>query len=172
VHRAAAGSLDAIVNGRSLLDDPDPLTPIIGDVCDALRAAVTTRWDAYSKARASAIERLAGSEDWRSTDEPTRLDILRNVGMGDARAPAVGSIEELLEALDAVPLADWQFRIQAVPEQAGQALAKATAGREPETIEVSAPKAVIRAEKDLDAYLAAVRTVVKGHLDDGKTVIL
>jgi hypothetical protein len=172
IHGEAAKALEAIATERGLLVEPDPLTPVINELCDGLRAAVTTQWESFAEARAAAIGRLEDSADWASTDRATRSEILQSVGLGDSSAAPIGSVDELLQALDAVPLADWGFRIQAIPAQAGQALAKAASAREPQTVEVAAPKAVIRTEADLEAHLTAVRAAVKRHLDDGKTVIL
>jgi hypothetical protein len=172
IYAAASEALDAIATQRRLLEDSDPLSPIVNDLCDALRTAITMRWDTYATTRAEAIARLESSDDWSKLDAASRAQILEGVGLGDSNAPQIGSIEELLRALDAVPLADWQFRTQAIPTQLGKALAEAAASREADTVEVTAPRAVIRDIGDLEDHLQALRDAVTPHLEAKKTVIL
>jgi hypothetical protein len=172
VYPQAAQTLTAIEEGRTLLEDPDPVGPVVSELCDSIRAALGEQWDVFNGARAKAITDLERSPDWQALDEAQRAAILSEAGLGDSTAPAMGSPDDLLRSLDLVPLNDWQYRTQAIPAQAGNALAKAAAAGEAQPVEVHAPRTVIRSTPELDAYLDRLRADVQTQLDDGKAVIV
>ncbi len=172
LHDAVAATLTAIEVSRTLLADPDPLAPVLAELTDALRSELQERQAAYATARDAAITALERERDWQDLDPAAREEILRAERLDGRSALDVGTADELLAALDATPLGDWQFRIQAVSNQAAAALARAARQKQAPTVEIPHEAAVIHDEPELDAYLARVRETVLPHLAEHKTVIL
>ncbi|MGC8635291.1 MAG: BREX system P-loop protein BrxC [Candidatus Limnocylindrales bacterium] len=172
VHALAAAALDAVAATRSLLDEPDPVAPVVSTLADALRAALADRLAAFARARDAALAELASSPAWSALSTARQMEILAQVGLADHRDPATGTTDELLVTLDAWPLADWQVRTDAIAAQAAKAHELAARDSAREAVVVRPPHAVIRETPDLDAYLEQLRTEIAGHLDAGDTVVI
>jgi len=171
-HDAAQAALAAIQASRTLLADPDPLSSVLTDLADALRAKVDEHEDTYATALHAAIKGLEREKDWQALGPEDSETILRAQRLDGGIAPEVGTVDELLAALDAAPLGDWQFRIQAVPAQAGAALAQAAAKNSPPPVEIRRGAAIIHDEAELESYLEGLRQAVRPHLAEHRTVIV
>ena len=119
---AAASTLDAIAASRSLLDDPDPVAPVVGALTDALRDALGDRLAAFDDCprrracRARGIARLVRTRRRSGRRRSSPRSASRTI-----RRPRIGTTSELLATLDGWPLADWQVRIDAIAAQAAKA---------------------------------------------------
>lgn len=171
-HAHAAATLLAIETNRSLLDEPDPVAPIVATLTDELRAAIKERAAAYEAARASALKGLAGNPSWGTLDRSEQDEILRGCGLGARDGSAVGTTEQLLRALEATPISGWQDRIDAIPAQVVRAQTQLLSRSAKTPIAVVVPGAVIENSTDLDRYLEDIRSRVQPHLDNNDTVII
>jgi hypothetical protein len=172
IHDPSAATLTAIETGRTLLADPDPVTAVLNNLMDALRAEVIARAGEYDSARARAIDGLRNQQDWLDLADDAQKAILRDVGLDGAVAPLVGTADELLRTLDVTPLSGWAHKIQAVPTQASEALARAAKIKPVIVVEIPHQSTVIHDEPELTAYLERVRNTVAPLLAENKTVIL
>jgi hypothetical protein len=172
VHAQAEAELAAIGEARTLLAEPDPVTSVVNDLADALRSVLLERHGAYVAARDTAIAALDRESDWTDLEKESQEKILQAERLDGSGTPKVGTLEELLVALDTTPLGDWQFRVQAVPNQAAAALAAAAKRKPSPTVELPHEAAVIHDEPELETYLKKIRDTVAPHLAAGKTVIL
>jgi hypothetical protein len=168
----AAAALQAIEGSRSLLDDPDPVSPVVASLTDALRAALGDRLAAFVQAREHALAELAQSASWSALDEKKRADILGAVGLANHQAPAIGTTSELLATLEAWPIADWDVRADAVARQAARAHELAAREGDRDAVVVTAPHGVIHDKGELDAYLHELRGTIAGHLEAGDSVVI
>jgi hypothetical protein len=179
---AHAGALDAaaevqkqyqaIRSGRQLLDEPDPVQPLIDELSGRLRAQVKERATRLAEAHERATADLGQEELWNRLGPTDRDAILENAGLVESEAPDVSSDTKLLRALDEAPLSTWDERIRFVDARADQAREAAAKQLEPLSVSVKSPTATIRTASDLDAYLEQVRGLVEPHLDEGETVII
>ena len=167
-----APAVAAIDSGRQLLDDPDPVTPLLGDVAGALRAEVTALADELAEARRAAVAELEAWEGWAALADDDRQVVLGAHDLVVEPAPATASVADVLVALDTIPLAAWHDRIGLVPTRRDQAHMQAATILEPASVTVDLPKATVKSPDDLAAYLAAVEAVVAPHLAAGRTVQL
>ena len=79
--------LESIRADRALLDDPDPIPPVISSVVDTLRAELQRRVDDYNAAVTQARAALAEDEGWLSLDESVRLELLKHHDLLDVDSP-------------------------------------------------------------------------------------
>ena len=163
---------DAILTSRLLLDDPDPVAPLIAQISGALRAAVTHAVHAVDASYAEEIAQLEGSSEWEKLETGDRSVILGQAGLNPVAAPSVSSDDELLKALDATSLDAWKERRQALSAKAADARAAAARKLEPKSVAVKPPNATIKTEAELDTYLSALRDLLAEHLAAGETVII
>lgn len=171
-HAEAAGALQAIEESRSLLDETDPVATIVSALTGALRAALGDRLASFVNARDAALAELAQSAPWSALDDKKRGEILAAVALGDHHAPAIGTTAELLTALEAWPLGDWQVRTDAVAGQAAKAHELAARETDQDTVAVKPPHRVIHDAPELDAYLSELRNRIAAHLEAGDTVVI
>jgi hypothetical protein len=178
-----AGSLDAaadvraqreaIVQSRLLLADPDPVGPLIDELCTALRAELTAAVGSLRAAVDGEIAGLAASDGWASLDAGQQQAVLADAGLVAPDSPEVSSNDQLLAALGAQPLAGLRERVDALPARvvAARAAVARIVDPEPLVVTVRPPSATLRTDADVDAYLAGLREQLMSHLAAGETVI-
>jgi hypothetical protein len=169
---AVGSSLAAIRDGRQLLDDPDPITPLLQQVTGTLRSEVKQRAEELGNAKRAVVEELESWTEWAKLDPADRDVIITEARLSAETFPDVSSGDRLLEVLDATPLNGWQDRINLVPSRRDQARQRALKKLQPESVRVTMPSVAIANEDDLISYLDGVRLRVQPHLEAGKTVIL
>ena len=162
----------AIQDGRQLLDDPDPLAPLLTELATALRAEATRRAEELATAQHEAVAELEVWEDWHKLDAADRDAIVADAKLVPAEPPDVSSEAKLLEALDATPLTAWNDRLSLVASRRDQARQRAAKQLEPASVAVTVPSATIKDGDDLNDYVEALRARVQPHLDAKKTVII
>lgn len=167
-----SGDVSAIRDGRQLLDDPDPVTPVLSELAGALREEVNRVTKELSVRLRDAIAKLEESDEWSWLDSSDRQRILADSHLVIDDLPDASSDEKLLDVLDSTPLSAWQDRISLVPGRVGQARQRAIKLLEPESVTVALPSATLKKGEDLDAYVDELRARVEPHLAAGKTVIL
>jgi hypothetical protein len=167
-----APAVTAIREGRQLLDDPDPIAPLLAELSAVLREAVTRHAEQLADGQYRAVADLEAWDEWPSLDPVDREAIIADVELVGAEPPDVSAQIKLLAALDATPLNAWQDRISLVPVRRDQARQRAAMLLEPESVAVSPPSGTIKNDKDLDNYMEDLRARVQPHLDAQKTVIL
>ena len=165
--------VEAVQSNRLLLEDPDPLKPLLDTLVDTLRTEVQTAYQRYQETFKQEIAALTKSASWKALKEEQQPMILLHGGLNAQVAqPQVGSPEALLASLNTSPLDAWINRTAALPALAERARLEAARLLEPEAVRVKLPSATIKTQADLDAYLKKLEAEIKIHLDDGKPVVL
>jgi hypothetical protein len=172
VAEALRPAVQAIREGRQLLDDPDPVRPLLESVTNALNTELLSRQQELAIAHESAIRSLLTSREWTTLSNDQQQAILKEVTLVPIESLDVSSRGRLLDALDSHPLSAWRDRISLVPSRRDQARHVAAKLLEPESVSVAAPSATIRDADDLATYLDAIRDEVEPILQSGKIVII
>jgi hypothetical protein len=172
VSATVSPAVAAIREGRQLLDEPDPVAPLLTELTDVLRTEVTSRAEQLAVAQTAAVAELEAWDDWNKLDVADRNAIVADAMLAATAPPDVSSEASLLETLDAGPLSGWQDRIGLVPSRRDQARQRAAKTLEPESVTVTPPSATIKGIDDLNAYVDELRAQVEPLLDAHKTVII
>ena len=172
VATSVAPAVTAVRDGRQLLDDPDPIAPVLNDVTGALRKEVVRRAEQLAAAQRAAVAELEAWEHWAQLVPAERDAIIADAHLLAGGPPDVASDAKLLATLDATPLSAWQDRISLIPGRRDQARQRAAKLLEPESVSVTAPSATIKTGRDLADYVAELHARVQPHLDANKTVII
>jgi hypothetical protein len=168
---AWANTLSAIRTNRSLLDEPDAVTPVAQSLGQALRAALATAAEGYATAMANGEARLAVDPTWSQLSADRQGALLNTAGVQERPAPSVTSDEDLLAALGSCPLATWRAHTDALSAQFDRALSAAVKELEPKARRIALAGATLRNEADLDAWLAQARTQLQAHLKEGPVIL-
>ena len=164
-------SIDAILQERRLLDEPDPTLAIRAKFTDALRTAITAAHANLESARVSALATLEATDEWPRLTAEQRAGVLQEFQLDPTRAPAVGTDDEILTTLDRIPLADWADKLAAIPGRLDNARQHAAKLLEPKSIPIKLPKRTINTEADLAAFLDEIRQIIEPHLGEGPIII-
>ncbi len=166
-----AATLTAIRANRSLLDDPDPVSHVLKAAVNALRAGLTHAHKAHTDMFVAQAARISSNAAWQKLPEEKRQSLLSSAGALQRTAPATGSNEELLSALQSCSLTNWQSQTDALAAQFDKALAVAIIEAEPKARRVTLAAATIHNQAELDAWLDKSKTAIKAALKDGPVIL-
>jgi hypothetical protein len=162
--------LEAIIEQRTLLTDPNPLTDVTNAVKADLRAAAKTAHDQAIAAQVEAAERLKATPQWNELPQPEQDDLLGKHGLTAPTPPELADDTMLVAELDRRPLS---VRIDMAPAYAGKG---AAAQRElverfaPQAVPLKPRAALISTEHAADEYLADLRQAIVAELAAGHPV--
>jgi len=163
---------EAIETGRQLMTDPDPVAPLIKELSDALRTAVVDAAKAAKDDQEKALADIEASSEWQQLDAVDRDMILAASRLTSVDLPSVGSVDELIKALDSTPLSTWAERRQAVPAKVSAARAAAAKKLEPKAVPVKVSPATLQTEAEVEVYLGELRQRLLEHIANGETIII
>jgi len=168
---AWSATLTSIRANRSLLDDPDPVSHVLKAAANALRAGLTSAHNAHAAIYAVQSARIASQAVWTKLDEAKRQALLANAGAFQRAAPAMGSDDQLLSALQSCSLANWQAQTDALPAQFDKALSAAIVEAEPKARRIALTAATIHNQGELDAWLAGSKAAIEAALKNGPVIL-
>lgn len=163
----------SVLEHRLLLNDPDPVEPLISQVCDALRSAFVEGHDRLRAAYQAQLDELASSSGWGELSDDQRGQVIADARLEVPAVPDVASNQALLQAVSQLPLLSLEERVDVLPARGAEARVAIAKILEPEpkVVQVALPGATLRTAEDVDKYLDALRTTLMNHIDDGETVI-
>jgi hypothetical protein len=162
----------AVERERALLDEPDPVPPLLSETTDLLRAALNEAYERYAEAFDAEMEKLEGSEPWRALGEEQRAQILNSTGLRKRPKPRLESDAAVLDALNGTALSEWESLAFSLPERFSRALQEAARKLEPTAVRVRPPGANLKTEADVDEYLRELRARIMAHVEAGRPVVL
>lgn len=163
---------DAIRNGRQLLDDPDPVRPLLDAITKPLRDQLVSSAEQLRVHHDEVLAELEVSDEWQQLDDSERDEIIAEVGLQRPEDIDVSTRGGLLSVLNEIPLSSWTDRAELVRARAARARTEAAKRLEPTAIRVTLNSATLRSELDVDSYLSNLRQRVMQHIGDGNTVII
>lgn len=141
--------VEAIRNGRLLLDGADPATPLRGKLSDLLRQALNTAQQEHEAMYQTGVATLAASEVWNKLDAGQQSGLLNQVGLAAPVKPDVSSDSTLLSALDTRNLAARRAEKDAVAGRVGEVLKLAAQLLEPKVQFVALEKTTLRSPEEI-----------------------
>ncbi len=163
---------EAIIDRRSLLADPNPVTPLLNAATTALRAALQSARDEHLDAYNERIVELLENPMWAKLPPDKQEEIRRRHNLGPLPVPKLDTNEDLLGELDETPLSSWADKTAAVAERIAQALLDVAKECEPKAERLMLPRATIRNEEELDKYLESAKQKALSLMKSGKLVVL
>lgn len=165
---------DAILDGRLLLADPDPVPGLVDQLTQLLRDALIKARDAYQAEFDRGAERLAADANWEQLTPEQRHALRLKQHVTKVPDIKTGTTHEVLTSLRSMPLATWADRTAALPTRFDAILREAAELVLPDPVFVKVKGATVTNAGDLDAWIESVRQQVKDALDkaDGAPVVI
>ena len=123
--------------------------------------------DAFSVGNA----KLDAAPVWQERTDDQRATIAAACQLSPPPRAAIGTDDEILEALRTRTLNDRRNLLDAVPQRFARALEEANKLATPEAVRVTLPGATIKTVPELDQWLAGVRQQVEAKLKDGPVIL-
>jgi hypothetical protein len=162
----------AILQARTLLTDPDPVSPLIDQVATALRTALQAVRQRHIEAYQHEVGQLEASTEWQQLEADVQQEILTANALTPVADLRIGTDTDLLRALEVTPLTTWNNLTAALPSRVARARLEAARRLEPEAVKVWPEAATLRTENEVEDYLAKLRTEIMGHIEAGYPVVL
>ena len=134
---------DAIRDNRSLINEPDPVRPLIEDLSSKLRERLLSLHDALEVERRARVAELVDMPEWREISNDAKDSVLLNVELLPLERPDVGNDAKLLDALRATPISTLDASLDAIPKRMERARAEILALRsENKVVQVKLPRQI------------------------------
>src|SRR5216683_1651859 len=162
----------AIKDSRALLEDPDPVSPLLNKVAAALRTELQKARERLIEAQERELRALEASQEWQSLAEAERQRMLYQNALGPVSRLTIGNDEELLATLDATPLAAWEDKIAAPPGRVKKVREETAKLLSPKVVRIPIPQVTLKSVEEVDAYLAALRAEMIKQIEAGNPVMI
>lgn len=164
--------IEAIRDNRNLLDAPNPVPPLIGQLTGVLRTALKDIHDGLRTDRDQGVNALEASDEWPQLTAEDRQRILTKNGLQPVSPLDISTDEELLASLNATSLQTWETRVTAVPAQAAKAREEAARILEPQAVTVRPRAATLKTKEDVEAYVQQLRAQLLEHVSSDIPVVI
>jgi len=161
------GQRDAILSGRLLVEDPDPVAPVLKSLADLLRQALNAAHAEHEAAYRQAMGTLVADPAWARIAAEDQERIAAGVGLTEPSKPDVSTEASLLAALDDKDLAARHTEAEAIPARVEKARQQAAKLLEPDIQFVTLDPGLLRTEVDVDAWLAGQKKKLMAALEKG-----
>ncbi|MDR1579523.1 MAG: BREX system P-loop protein BrxC [Synergistaceae bacterium] len=163
---------------RGLLDDPDPIPPVIDALSQILREELLRLENEYGTTYDEGVRKLRGDERWQALDVDRRSEIIQSQSLGVASKPVVmtESPADILNTLSKCSIQSFSDRVAALPSRFDAALASAgglSSSLSPESArtEITVLRRSFRTEEEIDAWVGEISSQLKEALKDGAVYI-
>jgi hypothetical protein len=162
-----------IEDQRQLLDDPDPVTPLVNNLSQLLRDELNRiqQWleQEWSKGDAS----LDNDPNWAKLEPEERYDLRTKQHLIEASKPEiqVQDTQAVLQTVDKVNISSLRDRITALPARFASVRQEAAKLCEPKAQFIQVPGRTLKTEADIQAWLDEVQEVLRQAIAKGPVVV-
>jgi hypothetical protein len=164
--------IEAICENRSLLQEPNPLTPALNRLRSSLREAISNAFGDLTRMQQKSLESLDSVEEWSELDRDLRTQLVQKHKLAPIPELNLGTDEDLLTSLRASSLEEWDNKIHAMGRRAAMALEEAVRILMPAAVNIRPRPATLRNTDEVEAYLNALREEIIATIESGNTVVI
>jgi hypothetical protein len=166
-HGPIQTEVDAIIDHRSLLADPNPVTGLIQQLVTKLREAIQFHIQAYLARHADCLAQLQADSYWQQLSDTQQTAILGKRNLLTLDEPALNDAEAIIDSLNEVSLELWSERTDSLAGKFDSARVEAAELLQPKLQRISLPRTTFESEADLDTWLEQVKQQVLDKLNEG-----
>jgi len=170
----AKQQIQTIESQRLLLNDPDPISPIVKSLENDLRQAIVNYFQRYKDELNKQMKSLEADSSWQQLTEEQRSSIMQSCGLEKPETMEeidVSTRQLLIDYLRQHPLNNWDDRINALPGRFSKALDLAAKELEPEVHSVELPKRILKTEQEVEEWLNEIKEQLNKAIGNGPVVI-
>ncbi|MCH5276204.1 MAG: BREX system P-loop protein BrxC [Desulfovibrionaceae bacterium] len=158
---------------RQLLEDPDPVAPLMSSLTQLLREELNRLDGEYASRHAEGLARLADDGNWQRLDPEQRYQLMSAHSLHDAARPRVEvqSTSDVLNTLDCCGLPLFEACVAAMPARFDEVARQAAELCEPQSQVIQVPRRTLKTDEEIDAWITEVNQQLKSALPNGPIVI-
>ena len=159
---------------RQLLEDPDPVAPLIANLTQMLRDELNKLDGEYANRHARGIKRLADDSNWQQLEQEQRYKLMSAQSLHATARPMVEvqSTDDVLATLDRCGLSMFADRVAALPSRFDNVAVGAAELCEPEIQFVDVHRRTLKTDDEIDAWTEEVNGQLKAALAKGPVSII
>ena len=164
--------ITAIRDNRLLLQEPDPVQPILNAITEKLILLLNRRKEMFNTLYDQKMIEIQADEYFKKLTPEQKHVILVNHQL--LIKPVIKPLDALalLNQLQKASLYTWDTKIAALPGQFQSALEDAILLSAPQAKTYTLPRKTITSQADIDAYLAKLKTELENLLNQSSSIIL
>lgn len=161
--------VEYIKQKRQLLDDPDPIEPLITQLTQLLRDELNHLSSEYKNKHAEGMKRLESDENWEQLSQEQRLALLsgQKLILSDEPKVNVSSTQAIIQTLQAISLSSLSDRAAAMPSRFSNIAEQAAALLEPDVKTISLSRKTLKTEDEINAWIKETEQQLKTALQNG-----
>ncbi len=159
----------SMIDGRLLLTDPDPVTPMVLAIAQLLRDELNGLSQKYDQQFEAGLEALEHDANWQKLEPEQKNELLAKQGLTLSQKPEikVQSESDIIATLGKISVASLRDRVVAMPSRFQQAAQDAAILMEPKVTFVSVPRRTLKSSNDIDAWLVETKQKLLSALAKG-----
>lgn len=163
---------EAIRQDRLLLEDPDPIAPLLQKLTSLLKAKLKEAKSGYLTIYEERMKALQADDYFGQLTPEQKHGILKRHQLLVKPELIDHDPRGLANSLSKVSLEAWQTKMDALPSQFDNAVSDAVKLLEPKAQDFSLPRKTLTTADEIDTYVETLRTQLKDMLENAKSIIL
>jgi hypothetical protein len=157
----------AIINNRSILDEPNPMSHLISDTVNKLRDAINLHVNNYKQTHEDYLTQLKSDKHWQQLTDEQQATILTKRKLDKLPDVDLSDIDTVIESLEKASIGQWSDKTESLNAKFDSARMEAVQLLQPKIQQISLPKSIFETEDDVKAWLQKVETKILSKLSDG-----
>ena len=166
-----ARQAEAIRGGRTLLDEVNPVPPLLNQATATLRQVVLEKHTLLDTEMGNEMKALEALDGWSKVPQEKREEILESNGLRPVSDLNVGSNEELLSSLDETSIEEWDNHILAVSARGARAREQVAQILSPQAVTIRIPRATLGSREEVESYLVDLREKLLKQVEESPVII-
>lgn len=158
---------------RQLLEEPDPVTPLVASLTQLLRDELNRLHTDYQTRHKNGMARLDADTNWQQLEPEQRNSLLsaQKLTLTDAPKVQVANTDEVLATVDRLSLGSFADRVAAIDSRFDAVLVAAAELMEPKAQFVKLPSRTIKTDEDIEAWLLDAKQTIAQALKNGPVIL-
>lgn len=168
-----AAQAKTIEDQRQLLEEPDPLTPLIANLTQLLRVELNQIKESFVENWDEGEERLRKDENFQQIEPEQRHELRLHQQLVEAAKPVieVENTASILKSLSVNGISALRDRVAALPSRFDKVMLEAAKLLEPEVEAVSLPSRMLKSDEDIQEWLKEAEQVLQAKIKRGPVIV-
>jgi hypothetical protein len=170
-HEDLSKDVDAIENGRRLLDEPDPVLELVSDCTESLRTTIQHRFDQYKGAYTQALTAIESDANWCKLDTGKQQELLDRRSIAAPVQPSLNSADEVIDSLEGCGIEQWTDRTEALKAKFESAREEAAQFFMPKAVRAQLPRRTLEDDAAIAQWLEDAEAELREKLKQGPVIV-
>ena len=163
--------IQSITGTRSLLEGADSISPLIADLAQALREAITSTHNKQLESLSRVSDSLSSDAKWRELDDASKERLFAEHKLNTPNSPSMATDNELLSELNTQNIAARHSDLDAIPQRATNALNDAVKILTPSAKPMTLNRCSLDTEADVNDWIDETKSKLLKAIAEGPIIL-